>query len=150
MEKKPRGRPRKKDDSFEPWQFGRAAIVLSAYDDAREKGEKHSVAVRGTVATVRRCSPELPISETGVKRILSTFRSRKSRTILRFERSPLSEEDKPRRRWIWEQIAALEKKKGVTLPEPPVYDETPLREKFLIRFSERPDYPRHNRKSWNE
>lgn len=144
MEKKPRGRPKKKEDSIEPWQFGRAAIVLSAYNEHREKGEKHSVAVRDTVDTVRRRSPTLPISETGVKRILSTFRSRRSKAILRFERTPLSEADIQKHRWIREQIAALRKEKGITLPEPPVHDETRRREKYLIRFSERTEYARHN------
>jgi len=46
MEKRWKGRPRKKEDSIEFWQFARAARVMSAYDEARERGDKHSVAVR--------------------------------------------------------------------------------------------------------
>ena len=78
MERRPRGRPRKKKDTIEPWQFGRAAIVISAYDEGREKGEKHSAALRDAVDAFRRRSPETPISVTGVKRILSVFRPRGS------------------------------------------------------------------------
>jgi hypothetical protein len=123
---------------------------MCAYDEARKKGEKHSVAVRAAVDSLRLDSSEMPISETEVKRILSTFRPRGSGAILRFERSPLSEEDIKRYRWMREQIAALQKEKGITLQVPPVYDETRRRVKFTIRFSERPDYPRHNRKAPRE
>jgi len=70
-----------------------AAIVQAAYDEAREMSEKHSVAVRDAVDAVRRRNPEVPISETGVKCILSNFRPRRSGTIFRFERSLLSEEE---------------------------------------------------------
>jgi hypothetical protein len=150
MEKRQRGRPKKEGDSKEAWQFGRAVMVMSAYDESREKGEKHSVAVRDSVDFLRRYSPEIRISETEVKSILSTFRPRGSGTILRFERLPLSAEDTQRHRWIREQIVALEKETGRTLPEPPAYDETLPREKFAIRFSERPVYPRHNRKAPRE
>jgi hypothetical protein len=150
MEKKPRGRPRKIKDSVEPWQFGRLARVTSAYDEARARGEKHSVAVRCTVDTLRLCRPKMRISETGVKRILSTYRPRGSGTILLFERSVMSEGDIQKHRWIREQIAALREKEGITLPPLPAYDETRRREKFAIRFAARPDYPRHNRKTVNE
>lgn len=133
-----------------PCQFGRAAIMLSAYDEAREKGEKHSSAVTSAVEFVRRCSPGVRISDSGVKRILSTFRPRGSAAILRFERSPLSVEEINKYRSIHEQAVVFAEKNGMTLPEPPVFDETRPREKFIIRYAERPDYPRHNRKSPTE
>jgi hypothetical protein len=150
MEKRQRGRPKKKGDIKEAWQFVRAGIVMSAYDESREKGEKHSVAVRDAVDFLRLYRPEMPICETEVKCTLSTFRPRGSGTVLRFERSPLSEADIQRHRWIREQIVALEKEKGITVPEPAAYDETRRREKFTIRFSERPVYARHNRKTPKE
>jgi hypothetical protein len=150
MEKRLRGRPKKKDDSIEVWQFGRAAIVVSAYDEARKKGEKHSAAVRDAVDAVRRRNPKVPISETGVKRILSTYRPRGSGTILHFDRSALSEEDIKKHRWFREQIAASQGGKCITLPELPLHDEMRPREKFMIGFSERPDYPRYNCKPPNE
>ena len=49
MKKKSKGRPRKVADSMQPWQFGRAGRGMAAYDEAREKGEKHSAAVRYAV-----------------------------------------------------------------------------------------------------
>jgi len=150
MEKRQRGRPKKKADSMEAWQFVRAGIVMSAYDESREKDEKHRVAVTDAVDFFGRYWPQIPICATEVKRILSTFRPRGSGTILRFERSPLSEADIQRYRWMREQIAELEKEKGATVPEPPADDETRRREKFTIRFSKRPAYPRHNRKSQNQ
>jgi len=131
---------------MEPRQFGRAAIVMSAYDEARRNGEKHSIAVRYAVDFFKGRSSHMRISETEVKRILSTFRPRGSGAILLFERSTLSEEDIKRSSWIRAQIPALEGGKGINLPQLPIYDETRSREKFTIRFSERPDYPRHNRK----
>jgi len=150
MQKRPVGRPQKRGDTIEPWQFGRAAIVQAAYDEAREKGEKHSVAVRAAVDAVRRHNPKVRISETEVKRVLSRFRPKGSGIILHFERSRLTEEDIERFRSVFEQAAQFAEKMGMTLPQLPVYDETHRREKFLIRFSERPDYPRHNRKAPNE
>jgi hypothetical protein len=150
MEKRRRGSPRKIEDSLEPWQFGRLAKVTAAYDEARRKGEKHSVAVRDTVESLKRTSPKMPISETEVRRILSTYRPKGSGIILLFERSVMSETDIQRHRWIREQIAAWREKKGITLPQLPAYDVTRRREKFTIRYSERPDYPRHNRKAPKE
>ena len=150
MEKRRKGRPRKKEDSIEFWQFARAGIVMAAYDEARKKGEKHRGAVREAVDSVRLGSPEMPISETGVKCILSTFRPRGSGTILRFERSTPSEKDIKINRWIREQLATLQGKKGLTLPVPPNYDLARSVTAFTIRFAERPNYPRHNRKNPKE
>ena len=150
MEKRPRGRPRKLKDSIKPWEFGRFAKASCAYDEFRELGEKHDGAVKEVVATLKQSSPEIPISETGVKRILSKYRPKGSGTILRFERSTLSEEDRKKYRSVLEQATEFCEKMGLPLPQLPVFDETRHREKFLIRFSERPDYPRHNRKAPKE
>jgi hypothetical protein len=150
MEKGHRGRPRKEEGSIEFWQFARAAIVTCAYDEARQNGEKHSSAVRHAVDSLKLCSQEMPVSETEVRRILSTFRPRGSGTILRFERSTLREEDIKINRWIREQFAALQEKKGITLLAPPVYDETRSIAILTVRLADRPSYPRHNRKAPNE
>lgn len=150
MEKRPRGRPRKLKDSIKPWEFGRLVKVCCAYDEFREMGEKHGGAVREVVATLKQSSPEIPISETGVKRILSKYRPKGGGTILRFERSTLSEEDRKKYRSVVEQATEFHEKMGLPLPQLPVFDETRHREKFLIRFAERPDYPRHNRKAPQE
>src|SRR6266849_10518168 len=146
MEKRQKGRPRKKEGSSEFWQFTRAAIVMWAYDEARENGQKHSVAVRHAVHFVKQLNWEMPISEAEVKRTLAAWRPRGSRTILRFERSVLSDEDVKLNRWIREQVAALQGKKGLILPAPPNYDLARSVAVFTISFAERPNYPRHNLK----
>lgn len=150
MEKRPRGRPRKLKDSMKPWEFGRLARVSSAYDESRGKGDKHSVAVKEVVDTVKKSSAEVPISETGVKRILSTHRPRGSASILRFERSRLTEEEIKKYRAIQEQAAAFAEKNGINVPKLPTGRGTRRPEKFMIRYSARPDYPRINRKAPKE
>ena len=85
--RKQRGRPRKQKDTIKSWQFARVAMILCAYDEARRKGDKHSVAVKDAVDIIRQRSPELSISESGVKRTLATWRPREGRTVLFFERS---------------------------------------------------------------
>ena len=108
--KKQRGRPRKKENTIECWQFGRAAMVMCAYDEARGKGDKHSVAVRDTVDLVKQRHPEMPISQTEVKRVLATWRPRDRQTIYRFKRSSLTEEDIKLNRLIREQLATFQGK----------------------------------------
>ena len=70
--KKPRGRPRNEKDRIKSWQFGRVAMILCAYDEARRRGDKHSVAVKDAVDSIRQHSPELSISESEVRRTLAT------------------------------------------------------------------------------
>jgi len=144
--KRPRGRPKKIKDSIKPWEFGRLARVFSAYDELRERGQKHSAAITEVAGALKQRSPQMPISETGVRRILSKHRPKGSRTILRFERTLLTEEDRERRRRMWEQVAVSQEITGITLPKLPDFAEKRPREAFLFRFSERPEYPRHNRR----
>jgi hypothetical protein len=150
IKKRQRGRPRKEKDTIQFWQFARAAHVLYAYDDARGRGEKHSVAVQNAVDFVKHLNPEMSISRTEVKRILAALPPRGSETVLRFERSTLSEEEVKRRRWILEQLVMLQGKKGLTLPTRPNYDLAGNDAVFKFRFAERPNYPRHNRKNPKE
>jgi hypothetical protein len=51
MEKKGKGRPRQAKNAIQFWQFARAARVMCAYDEARERGDKHSVAVKANLFT---------------------------------------------------------------------------------------------------
>jgi hypothetical protein len=150
MEKRQRGRPRKQEDTIQPWQFGRAAHALCIYDEARGRGDKHSVAVAYTVDAMKKCNPAMSISQSEVRRILASWRPRGSHAVLRFERLSLSEENIQRRRWIREQLATLREKKGVTLPTPPDHDLARNTVAFTIRFAERPNYPRYNRKTSSE
>jgi len=143
------GRPRKKQDRIELWQFARAAVVISAYDEARVNGEKHSVAVTQAVDFVRRNDSEISISEAEARRILATYRPQSSETILRFEHSFRSEEDLRINRLIREELAALQGKEGIMLPEVPSYDLSERNLVLTIRVGLRPHYPRHNRKISN-
>ena len=131
------------------WQFGRAAMAMCAYDQARERGEKHSVAVREAVDFVKQRDPGMSISETEVKRTLAASRPRDSRTILRFERKNLTEDDIKKRRWIREQVASLQGEKHLKSGVSPNSDPRDGAV-FTIRFAERPNYPRHNRKNPKE
>jgi len=58
----------------------RAAWVLEAYDGARKNGLKHSGGITEAVNSVRQKHPEMPISETVVKRILARHRPKHSET----------------------------------------------------------------------
>jgi hypothetical protein len=147
MKKRPRGRPRKKQGGIEPWQFARVALVLFAYDDARKRGEKHRDAVTEAVDYVRHWDPDVRISESEARRILSNFRSRNSTNVLRFECSVSSKKELQRDRWIRKQLAALRSKKGVALPELPNTDLRKNALRLKIRVVRRPRYPRHNRKT---
>ena len=88
-----RGRPRQKPGNLKYKDFVRAGIVIGTYDELRQCDQKHSVAVREVAEIVRLRHPGMRISETGVRRILAAFRPKISRTVLRFERSALTEEE---------------------------------------------------------
>jgi hypothetical protein len=145
-EKRLRERPRKARDTIEPWQFARAALCMFAYDEARERGDKHSVAVRYAVDFVKQRHPGMDISETEVKRTLAIWRPRGRQTILRFQRTTLDEEGVKKHRWILQQIAMLQGNNGLISPEPSNCDQPRHIVVFTMRFAERPNYPRHNRK----
>jgi hypothetical protein len=69
------GRPRK--NGLQPhWMWERASLVLFAYDRSRNLGNKHSTAVIEAVTFVREQNPQMPISESEVKRILARLRSK--------------------------------------------------------------------------
>jgi len=149
MEKK-LGRPRKSKGVISAQDFARAGIAMSVYDEARENGQKHSVAVAQSVEFTRQHYPEMRISETGVKRILAKLRPRKSQTILLFERSTPSQEELAKFRCIQEQVRALQQEKGLRLAAPSGVDAAKPVTIYKIRFGERPKYPRHNRKTSKE
>lgn len=141
------GRPRKEAGTMKSTQFMRAGIVMAVYDEARQSDQKHSVAVRQAVEFVKQNYPGLRISETAVRRILAEWRPRKSGTILRFERSIMTEEEISKCRSVREQAAAFQQEKSLKVPVPHDIDNrSKTVTKFVLRFGERPDYPRSNRK----
>jgi hypothetical protein len=70
---KPRGRPRT-NGVMQAWVLHRTMVGLSAYDEARSRGEKYEQALRAAVEEVRQTFPEMRMSETDMKRILAEFR----------------------------------------------------------------------------
>jgi hypothetical protein len=143
MERRQRGRPRKKPDAIPLWQFLRVAAVMCAYHEVRARGEKHSVAVGQAVDFVRKLHPQMPISETEVRRVLAKWRPRGSSALFRFESANPSEEDLNRHRKFREELANLNEKKGLKLPIP----QKEISTSIIVRLGERVDYPRHNRKT---
>lgn len=138
-----RGRPRKEKDTIKSWQFGRVAMILCRFDEVRRRGDKHSVAIEDVVDSIRQHSPELSISESEVKRTLATWRPREGRTVLFFDRTVRTPEEVEKHCRLREQ---LEGKRGLKLEVPPSNNSAGSTEVFRIRFGERPNYPRHNRK----
>jgi hypothetical protein len=82
-----------------------------------------------------------------VRRILAEFRPMKSRTILLFERSTVTEAERERLRQMWAQVPPVQQRTGSKMPlvAPDITSSKP-RTKYMVRFAERPTYPRHNRK----
>jgi hypothetical protein len=140
------GRPRKEEGTLEYKQFVRAGIVNAAYDEARQSDQKHSVAVRQVVEFVKQNYPELPISETAVRRILAEWRPRDSGTILRVERSIMTADEVAKYRSVRDQAAAYQN--DLKVPMLPDINNNPTKTvtKFVFGFGERPNYPRFNRK----
>jgi hypothetical protein len=144
--KKKRGRPRKQvgEGSFK--DFKRAGMVISAYDELRRKNEKHSVAVREAAEMLKQRHPKMPVSDTGVRRILAEYRPRESRTTLLFDRSIIIEAGRERLRRMLEQVQAAQPEQGAKADVSPEMELPTPRTKYMFRFGERPTYPRHNAK----
>ena len=81
-----RGRP-PKHGKIPGWMFGRALRVLDAYDAARIS-MKHSSAVTMATAAVREAFPEMPISETTVRRNLAEYRGKDAHGVIKVSKTP--------------------------------------------------------------
>ena len=141
MSRRKRGRPRKKKGIVSLRQFARAGIVISAYDDARRNGEKHSAAVGAAVEFVKKNYPKMRMSETGAKRILAKYRPMGEKMVLCFDATEASTEQLARMRAIQLRITSSRK-----LDPPSVSQIHPTKKVYTIRLAERPHYPRHNAK----
>ena len=127
--KKKLGRPRRIKGTISFWNFQRAGIVMSLFDEVRKKDQKRNCAIAQTVELIKQRNPELRISETEVKRILAAWRPKGSHTILHLEcvmpnQEQLAKQSDP---------LATVPSKTVTV--------------YRMSFDERPNYPRFNRKS---
>lgn len=141
-----RGRPNK-DGAKPTWTLLRSVIVLCAYDRARHMGEKHSAAVAAAVSALRSQVPEMPISETEVKRVLAEFRSKDSGQALIFMEGIAQGREADA--WFERLEWAAEKSRGKwNVPSFPHDESKPRRLlTFAIQIGPRPRYPRHNSRS---
>lgn len=143
---RPRGRPKKEEGRIESWQFGRLAMVMCTFDEARKRGEKHSAAITEAVEDVRQRHPKMPISQTTAKRIFAIFRSRNDRTkiVLRFKRSTVGK--KKLARFLSMLKQARDSQSEIGLPVPSIQNLPKSLTAYKFGYAKRPRYPRHNRK----
>jgi len=143
---RPPGRPKNKDGTMTLWRFARAGILMSAFDEARESGEKLSAALTHAVDHVRQRHPKMPVSGSEVRRTLAMYRPINSRIILRFKRSVIDNEKLARLRRMLEQVPKVQGEKSVPAPPPSIKNLLKSRTAITFGYFERPVYPRHNRK----
>ena len=141
-----RGRPKKEKGREEFWRFVRMGIIISAYDEARKGGQKHSAAVTQAVAYLKQHQPGMPVSETVVKRALATFRSRNSQTTLRFKRSTVGKKKLARLRSTLEQVPDIQGENGPSVPSPSIQSLPKSLTAYKFGYAKRPRYSRHNRR----
>ena len=144
--KRPRGRPKKDPDELKFCRFVRAGLITCAFDEAREGGDKHSAAITHAVEYVRQHHPDMPISETEVKRTLATYRPKDSRTILQFKRSRCDDEKLARLQGMLEQVANVQAEINSPAPPPSIKNLPRNLKTVTFGYVERPLYPHHNRK----
>jgi hypothetical protein len=139
-----KGRP-PKNGVKEPEHFLRALKITHSYSKARAGGQKQSAAVREAVDYVRQRDPEMPVSETTVKRVLAEFLAQDSRDALKVEYLIREGEEAAERRSFLMQNSELG---GTKSPAVPADQDLrrPLKS-FKFGFAKRPRYPRHNGKS---
>jgi hypothetical protein len=140
------GRPKKQMGELVFWRFVRAGSIMCAFDEAREGGDKHSAAITHAVEYVRQHHPEMPVSETEVKRTLATYRPINSRTTLRFKRSIVDDEKLATLRCVLEQVAKVRSERNLSAPPPSIKNLPTNLKAVTFGYFERPLYPRHNRK----
>jgi hypothetical protein len=144
--KKARGRPKKEEGREEFWRFVRAGMIAYAYNEARKRKQKHSAAVREAVAYIRQHRPEMPVSETVVKRTLATLGSRSDPITLRFQRFTVGKKKLVRLQSVLKLAHDLQREMG--LPVPLSIQNLPRSlMAYKFGFAKRPRYPRHNRKN---
>lgn len=149
-QKRPPGRPKKNEGRIEAWHLLRAAMAMSAYNEARASGQKHSAAVTQALDYIRQHCSEMPISETEVKRTLAAYQPRDSQTTFQFKRVSPDDVELARLRLIRKLLARVQDKKGLWVPLPSIDDLPKSPVAYTFGFAKRPLYPRHNRKISNK
>jgi hypothetical protein len=137
---KKRGRPLK-NRAKDSWELARTVIVIDAFHTARKQGQKHTSAIQDTVDFVRQHYPDVPISPTGVRRILAELQPANSEMTLIVESSTPSDDDVARRLRLREQIPGFGGNSSATNSS-----DRRSKKTFKLRFGKRPHYSRHNAK----
>ena len=142
------GRPRKERGRIMFSEFRRIGIAQAVYDEYRQEGEKHSIAIAEVVRFIRQHYPKMRVSEREVRRILAKHRPRRRKytRILRFKRAVLGGRELARFQKKLKQLARLWKEKGLTTPLLNVKANKPITV-YRFKFGKRPNYPRSNRKT---
>ena len=141
---RPRGRPQKEEGREKFWRLVRTGIIISEYDEARRGGQKHSAAVTQAVEYLKQHQPQMPVSETVVKRTLATFRSRDSQITLRCKRYTVGKKKLARLRSMLEQAHDVQRQLGLSVPPPSIPKSLTA---YKFGYAKRPRYSRHNRKT---
>jgi len=144
--KKLRRRPKKNPGELEFRRFVRAGLIMCTFDEAREGGDKHSAAITHVVEYVRKHHPGMPVSETEVKRTLATYRPKNIQTILQFKRSIADDGKLATLRCVREQVAKMRSERNLSGPPPSIKNLSENLTTIKFGYSQRPLYPRHNRK----
>ncbi len=72
-----RGRPRK--NGLQPaWMLGRVIMVISAFNEARQRGEKYEAAIDAAIEAVKAFDPKMRIGPRRVKQILADWQPKGS------------------------------------------------------------------------
>jgi hypothetical protein len=133
----PAGRPRK-NGRKSPSQFLRALAIYTAYIDARNRGQKHSVAVREASRI-----PRFHVSQTEVRRVLADFRPAANPAEVRVDSHIRNDSDIARHHLLMAQVPEWAK---TQLRSRPVGDELRPKIGFRLGFEKRTNYPRFNAK----
>ena len=129
------------------WRFQRDYRLMRFYDEARSRGEKHSVAIEEAVQEYRESVPGARVSNTTVRRALAKHRPKGARTILIGVPADPSEQFQGRFRIVWKDFTIMRHRfLGFLMPAPdgPGPQITKV---FDLCAGTRPIYPRHNKRT---
>ncbi len=126
-----RGRPRM--NGLQPaWMLGRMIIVLQAFNEARENGDKYETAITAAIQAVKAQHPEMRIGPRRVKEILAAWQPKDSDRALRVTKYRDAELESPEMQRSLEILRSLGFPAGKKVTA------------YRIGVGPRPEYPRIN------
>jgi hypothetical protein len=143
-----RGRP-PKHGKIPGWMFGRALRVLDAYD-ADRISTKHSSAVTSAADAIRKAFPEMPISETTVRRNLAEYRGKDAHGVIKVSKTP--DEEIRRTREVSRELEDAANSPECSEDEKKILTEVAaslatIKIGIRMGFGPRPEYSRSNARS---